>query len=138
MDLPIKQLLQQAGIQETPFRVRVADILQKASRALTSKEIEEQLGTSPDRVTLYRTLKLFVDKQIVHKIEVSESLVAYRLRSDDNTPAPNHAHFHCTMCDAVYCLPEIPVVPPMLPEGFEQHQNRLLVDGTCKICNLKR
>jgi Fur family ferric uptake transcriptional regulator len=137
MENNVSDILKSADIQPTAFRIQVAGILLNSNKALSTKDIEEQLNTAPDRVTLYRTLKLFVDKHFAHKIEVSDAHIVYQLKPFAEPSIEEHAHFHCTKCDAVYCLPQTPIVPPALPDGFELHHNKLLVDGTCGICNKK-
>jgi len=137
MENNVPDILKNADIQPTAFRIQVAGILLNSSKALSTKDIEEQLDATPDRVTLYRTLKLFVDKHFAHKIEVSDTHIVYQLKPVFEPSIEEHAHFHCTRCDAVYCLPQTPIVAPALPDGFELHHNKLLVDGTCGICNKK-
>jgi len=137
MEHNVPNILKNADIQPTAFRIQVAGILLNSTKALSTKDIEEQLDATPDRVTLYRTLKLFVDKHFAHKIEVSDTHIVYQLKPVVEPSIEEHAHFHCTRCDAVYCLPQTPIVAPALPDGFERHHNKLLVDGTCGICNKK-
>ncbi len=80
METTVPYILKTADIQPTAFRIQVAGILLNSNKALSAKDIEEQLATTPDRVTLYRTLKLFVDKHFAHKIEVTDTHIVYQLK----------------------------------------------------------
>ncbi|MFT3740898.1 MAG: transcriptional repressor [Breznakibacter sp.] len=128
-----KFLFRKLGIQSTVVRQQMLHIMENAQKPLSSKEIEEKMGAGTDRVTVYRTLKMFVDKGLLHRIDISDSLTAYRLASDGENP--EHVHFHCTECHQVYCMPQLPVAQPNLPEGFAPLRNRLVVDGKCNRCN---
>jgi Fur family ferric uptake transcriptional regulator len=111
----------------------VFDVLSTHSVALSQKEIELKLSGPVDRVTLYRTLRLFVSRNLVHKITVDEQTVKYRLINPKR--GLRHPHFHCRTCDRVLCLPEINMPPLSLPQGFTQHSSNLLVEGICDDCN---
>ena len=126
-------ILRHHGLHQTPVRVLLVTLFNEAQRPLSVKEIEELLPQKQDRVTLYRTLKLFVEKKIVNRIEVSDSLAAYRMNEDDK-----HMHFYCTCCNAVYCLPQMPVVPVDVPDGFVVYENKFVVNGVCSHCNVAK
>lgn len=121
------------GIPVTTVRQQMFRILEDSHKPLSTKEIEEQMGAGTDRVTVYRTLKLFVDKGLLHRIDVSDSLTAYRLASASD--GPEHVHFHCVECNQVYCMTQLPIAQLELPEGFAPLRNRLVVDGKCNRCN---
>lgn len=125
-----KEILKQNQLHQTPVRLQLLSVLEGAARPLSVREIEALLPQRHDRVTLYRTLKLFVDKQMVNRIAVSEQLVAYRIHADEK-----HLHFHCNHCNAVYCLPKAPVQPVEVPTGFVVTDNRFVVNGVCNLCN---
>lgn len=127
------QVLSKYTIPPTPFREGVLNILSNHSIALSQKEIETRLKVPVDRVTLYRTLKLFVSKKLVHKITIDEQTVKYRLVNP--LKGTYHPHFHCRTCDRVLCLPEVNMPELSLPEGFTQHSSNLLVEGKCDHCN---
>lgn len=61
-----ESILKKHLLRVTQFRLDVISIFITAGRALASHDIEEKLHDA-DRITLYRTLKSFEDKGIIHK-----------------------------------------------------------------------
>ncbi|MCU4163161.1 Fur family transcriptional regulator [Carboxylicivirga caseinilyticus] len=125
--------LSEFGLSRTAIRTKLVQILMDANEALSSKEIEAFLDDNIDRVTLYRTIKLFEEKKLIHKIVVDEQITKYRLiKPNKNT---EHPHFHCVRCDKVVCLPDTPLPCCDLPEGFSVSNQNTIIEGTCQKCN---
>jgi Fur family transcriptional regulator, ferric uptake regulator len=124
------ELLAQKGIVKSPIRIEVLNLLLEASIPLLLKEIESKTDKSHDRVTMYRTLKLLEAKGLIHRIPLADNHSAYGINPGNN----NHLHFHCTDCNTVYCMPQVPVQPFELPHGFQSHDTNLLVNGICETC----
>ncbi len=132
-------ILKQKGVKVTQNRLELVNILEKANNPLNQKDIESRLKEQPDRVTLYRNLKFLVDHEMVHKIEVNGSVTSYSLNRVNLTDGHNseHLHFHCSTCNKVICMPQCLIKEYDLPEGFTQQSSKLIVDGTCNLCNTK-
>nr|WP_321407324.1 transcriptional repressor [uncultured Carboxylicivirga sp.] len=127
------EFLSEFGLSRTAIRTKLVQILMDANEALSSKEIEAFLDDNIDRVTLYRTIKLFEEKKLIHKIVVDEQITKYRLiKPNKNT---EHPHFHCVRCDKVVCLPDTPLPCCDLPEGFSVSNQNTIIEGTCQKCN---
>ena len=131
----VTEILKRKGINHSTFRIKVLEILINTNKPLTQKEIESHIGSKHDRVTMYRTLKLFVKENLVHKIPVSESLCAYRYVESEVKNESDHLHFHCTECEQVYCIQNVQIQDYSLPKGFIQEDTNLIVSGICKKCN---
>jgi Fur family ferric uptake transcriptional regulator len=129
----VLDFLRSHGLAGTTIRKQVITHLWGDGVALTQKEIEERLPTATDRVTLYRTLKLFTEKGIAHKIllngETQKYKLAGRFRKSD------HAHFYCTKCHKLLCMPQLEVDLSDLPSGFSFSSARLVVEGICDHCS---
>ncbi len=126
-------ILSQFGLSRTSIRTKLVTLLLEESEALTSKEIEQKLDEEIDRVTLYRTIKLFEEKNLIHKIVIDDHTAKYRLVNSEKSI--DHPHFHCTECDKVVCLPEMPLPDCGLPEGFSAKTQNTIVEGKCPKCN---
>lgn len=126
-------ILSQFAISKTAIRESVIALLIQHKEALSTKEIEQELNGPVDRVTLYRTIKLFEEKNIIHKIILEDGNVKYRLINDHK--GVMHPHFHCINCGKVICLPEIPLPAVDLPEGFSINTQNTIIEGICKKCN---
>ena len=59
------QLLHQHQLRKTPVRKEVLDVFLSRSEAVSQQYIEQHFDAI-DRVTLYRTLKTFEQKGIIH------------------------------------------------------------------------
>ena len=115
----------------TSSRTRILDVLLDSKVALSEKEIRGKLSDHCDRATIYRTLKTFTVKGIVHPV-ITESLVTkYVIKKDPE----NHLHFKCTSCEKVYCMTAVQLSDYTLPKGFIQYETNFLVTGICKHCN---
>lgn len=128
----ISRLLRTYGVSETAIRKEVLYLLWGDGVALTQKEIEAGLSSSLDRVTLYRNLKLFTEKGLLHKIVINEDTHKYKLAGSFRRS--DHAHFYCTRCRKLLCMPDVDVDAGGLPPGFQVFSTRLVIEGVCSNC----
>jgi Fur family transcriptional regulator, zinc uptake regulator len=90
----------QAGLQLTPIRKRVLEILLEEHRALGAYEIldrlrQENLGSQPP--VAYRALDFLVKNGFAHKIERMNAFVACTQPGESHTPV----FMICRECDTV-------------------------------------
>lgn len=130
-------LLKDFQLRSTPGRQEVLAIFLKNSHALSHGDIERNMPDDFDRVTLYRTLKTFLDKGLVHKVLDDEGGLKYALCNHNCNASGhdhNHVHFKCTVCGQTSCLDiEIPGIK--LPKGYKSVESNLLIQGTCHNCS---
>ena len=94
--------------------------------------------TKADRTTVYRTLKTFEEKGVVHQIDDGTGVLKYALcepgcRCDIERDL--HLHFHCNACDKTICLTEHKIPHINLPDGFIAEDANLVVKGICDRCS---
>lgn len=121
----------------TPARVRVLDALLTSRCALSHQELEQRLGGTIDRVTLYRVLEWLLAKGLVHRLAGDDRVWHFSAsgRSDD---AHEHAHFRCRDCGRWYCLDAVqPVYALSLPPGFRVELGELTLSGLCPACTAR-
>jgi Fur family transcriptional regulator, ferric uptake regulator len=128
--------LQQKDIKPTAMRLLVLDFLLKQPAAVSLNDLEVAFNRA-DRITLYRTLKTFEEKGLVHSITDGTGSVKYALCADSCQAQEHHdlhVHFHCNRCAETYCLPKsrIPEIP--LPDNFQTEEVSLVMKGTCANC----
>lgn len=88
-----KKLLEK-NTNPTSMRILVYDFLEQQQTAVSLTEIENYFDKA-DRVTIYRTLKTFEEKGIVHGIQENNT-TKYMLCNDgcsENTHKDRHLHF---------------------------------------------
>lgn len=132
-----RQILTSAKLRATPCRVTVVGLLLRNKHALTQQLIEKSLSDRFDRVTVYRTLKVFLSKGVIHKVLDDTGCLKYALCPEVCMQADHHhdhVHFKCTSCGNTACLEEIPVPGVKLPRGFMATEYNLLVGGICSKC----
>ena len=127
-------MLEEKKIRETPFRLELIKIFNKTNNAISTKEIEKQLNDF-DRVTLYRTLKLFIEKGIIHEVLVSngKKYALCKEQCGEYKLGHNHLHFHCSTCSKSFCI-ETDITKINLP-GYIINQTDLNLHGICNKCN---
>ncbi len=133
-----ESILRQHNLKVTTFRSEVMEIFLTSQHALLLGDIESRLDTH-DRITLYRTLKNFEDKGLVHKVNVGTTSTKYALCVDDcseDAHADEHVHFHCNRCDNTFCLDHVHIPTIQLPSGFAFANALMTINGVCKECSV--
>jgi Fur family ferric uptake transcriptional regulator len=131
----ISSLLKSKGLNVTEIRRQLVALLLTPGSALTQKEIEEFLGAkmgAVDRVTLYRNLRLLMEKHVIHQIPIDAHTVKYKLAGEHKKV--DHPHFHCSHCDKVLCMPQLKIEENMLPGGFVIESSHVIIEGVCDLC----
>ena len=119
------------------MRILVLDLLQKKDAATSLTDLERDLYPA-DRTTIYRTLKIFEEKGLIHIIEDGTGTPKYALclnecEADDHHDL--HVHFYCANCKETFCLPDTEIPHLNLPYGFFAAEMNLVVKGVCNKCN---
>lgn len=134
-----QDLLLKYGLRKTSCRVSVLALLMQHNYALAHADLEKQLGSDYDRVTLYRTLYAFKEQGLVHSITDRNGIMKYALCRDVCNHLQHqhdHVHFCCCKCGQTYCLDEVRLGPIILPEGYLAGDVQFSVQGICKQCNV--
>ncbi|MCJ8167617.1 transcriptional repressor [Pontibacter sp. E15-1] len=135
MNKDLEEQLKSRAIRPTAMRLLVLARITAQQTAMSLKELE--LGfEQADRVTLYRTLKTFGEKGLVHQVIDGAGLTKYALCQEDCTCAPEdlHVHFYCNTCKETYCLPKVKVPDVLLPNRFRMEEVNMVVKGVCDRC----
>ena len=95
----IETILKAKGIRPTAVRLLVYKFMAKESLAMSLNDIEAAFGQT-ERTTLFRSLKLFEEKGLVHKIEDGSGIAKFALETAGENGANDklHLHFHCSKC----------------------------------------
>ncbi|MEM1134677.1 MAG: transcriptional repressor [Bacteroidota bacterium] len=128
--------LKKRKVKPTAIRILVLRYLMELKTATSLIDLENHFEKS-DRSTLFRTLKTFESKGIIHKIDDGTGITKYALclESCNCQPADQHFHFHCEKCNQTYCLTELNVPQIDLPTNFSMLQANLVIKGVCANCN---
>src|SRR6478609_6957463 len=131
------EILKDFRLRSTTSRSAILDLFIHNDHALSYSDIEKEVAAAFDRVTVYRTLKTFLDKGVVHKVLDDGGSLKYALCNDHCSSAEHHhdhVHFKCTKCGQTNCLEEVEVPAIKLPKGFQASEINLLIQGLCNKC----
>jgi len=133
----IERKLDSNGIRPTAMRILIYKYMAEKNNALALADVEHAFQKA-ERTTLYRTIKTFEEKGIVHQIDDGTGVLKYALCE----PGCNceidrdlHLHFHCNSCDKTICLTQHKIPHINLPEGFMAEDANLVVKGICDNCS---
>ncbi len=134
----INKSLEIKKVKPTAMRQLVLDILSKQEHAIGLPELEAQFAQA-DRTTLYRTLKTFVTKKVIHSIDDGTGTIKYAICKDTCQCNPNelHVHFYCTKCEKTTCLTDIAIPDVPLPQYYIAENINMVVKGLCDKCSKK-
>ena len=134
----IKTILKKNKLSVTDSREKILSLFLHGEGALAHGDIEKKAGEKFDRVTVYRTLQVFVEKGIIHTIPTADNSIRYALCRDECSEGhhhDHHIHFVCDKCNMTYCLDNIATPSVNLPAGYEVKQIEMVVEGICKNCS---
>lgn len=132
----MKKLLKQKKLSETPFRTEVLEIFSKYNNAIPLSVLEKEL-TNYNRITLYRTIKVFIEKGIIHEIALSGSESSYAMCKDGCDTVGHHhqhVHFKCNECETIYCI-EVNEFPAIDIPNHKIVQLEIQANGICSECS---
>lgn len=127
-----------AGLRVTDLRTDVLSLFTVSARALSSHDLIEKLSDKYDRVSVFRTLNIFIEHGLIHQIPTSTDHNMYSLCREscpEHIHRENHVHFYCRLCESYFCMEKIPEIVIPLPEGFVENDREMIVNGTCAECS---
>jgi Fur family transcriptional regulator, ferric uptake regulator len=131
------QTLKMHDLRHTGCREAILTAFHERTSALSHGDLEQILTHAYDRVTVYRTLKTFVEKGIVHKV-LDEDGLRYALckTACAHYHHHDHVHFKCVVCGQTTCLESVIIPHIALPKGYQTQEVNLLVQGMCSACQI--
>lgn len=133
----VEKTLDNKSIRPTAMRILIYKYMASKNTAVALTDIENAFEKA-ERTTLYRTLKTFEKKGIVHQIDDGTNISKFALCQ----PGCNceidqdlHLHFHCSHCDKTVCLTEHKIPHINLPKGYIAEDANLVIKGICDLCS---
>ncbi len=133
-----REILTTLSFRITSHRCDVLDYFIKSKSALTHADLERVFKGKIDRVSLYRILQAFSDKNILCKLIDCKGAVSYFF--DKHALQENshvHPHYKCKTCNDVVELPELPKAYLQQLKKMNIEELNILAEGTCKACESK-
>ena len=136
MDNSVINILEANGIKPTTPRMLILNAMQGYNRAFKLGDLEKDL-LDIDKSTIFRTINLFHEKKIIHNFDDGSGSVKYSVCQDncDCGPDNSHVHFYCNYCHKAFCLENVVIPAPELPEGMEMEDANFVIKGYCGKCS---
>ena len=134
--MDIEHVLKAKGVRPTAMRILVYKHMASLQVATGLSNLELAFDKA-ERTTLYRTLKTFEEKGLVHQVDDGTGVLKYALCEPGcmcDVHQDLHVHFYCISCKETVCLPKNKVPVIHLPEGYTAQDINLVVKGICVKC----
>ncbi len=130
--------LEQKGIKATANRILVYKTLAVKAMPQSLRNLEEVM-VSMDKSSIFRTLSLFLEHDVVHAFEDGRGVLNYELCGEEGECRHHdgHIHFYCESCQRSFCLEDIHIPGFDLPVGFHPHSVSFVIKGECPECARK-
>lgn len=142
-ELSEEDILQRSGIRPSVSRLLVLRTLLHSERPLSLTEIEHILE-SVDKSQISRALTLFMEYDLLHRIEDGSGATRYEVCHDHNhgesdgghkSHTDTHVHFYCERCGKLFCLEDEKIPAVNVPEGYIVRHSSYIISGICPNCH---
>lgn len=126
-----KTLLEEKNIRPSFQRLKIYKLLSETKEHPSVETIYNELKEeipSLSKMTIYNTLKLFVENDLARLITIEEN----EARFDADTSV--HGHFKCNECGRILDFPVSEAGLPVPGNGFKVENIDLFVRGICPGC----
>lgn len=130
--------LESKGIRPTANRILVMKTLMGEQNPQSLSNLERKM-VSMDKSSIFRTLTLFLEHDVVHAFEDGRGVLCYELCEEKGAcdHHDGHIHFYCESCQRSFCMEDIHIPSFELPEGFYPHSISFVIKGECPNCRKK-
>lgn len=130
--------LESKGIRPTANRILVMKTLMGEQNPQSLSNLERKM-VSMDKSSIFRTLTLFLEHDVVHAFEDGRGVLCYELCEEKEAcdHHDGHIHFYCKSCQRSFCMENIHIPSFELPEGFYPHSISFVIKGECPDCRKK-
>lgn len=130
--------LESKGIRPTANRILVMKTLMGEQNPQSLSNLERKM-VSMDKSSIFRTLTLFLEHDVVHAFEDGRGVLCYELCEEKGAcdHHDGHIHFYCESCQRSFCMEDIHIPSFELPEGFSPHSISFVIKGECPECRKK-
>jgi len=90
-------ILKNHKINRTPSREKIVNIIQQKG-PLTQNELKKLADFRLNRITIFRCLRLFINKGIIVRLQDHDGVQKYFLNNEKQT---DYVHFKCSRCNII-------------------------------------
>ncbi len=133
----IPEHLKNANIRPTRKKVAIIEELIISDEPLDAYQLYRQVNSrkSVDLATVYRTLAVLRETNLVHEINDVSGISFYEILKNNSN---SHPHFKCSSCGRYFCLPDIDEerkkILIEMAKGFRTSTISIVMSGECPDC----
>jgi Fur family ferric uptake transcriptional regulator len=135
---PIERALSRSGHRLTAPRRAVLDTMRDLGNHFTAEDVQHA-SPAVGRATVFRTMKLLRDLDIICQVVLDDGAVVYQLNEEDDSQ--HHHHVVCSECGKVAEFAsdglERVLDDVARATGFEIDAHRLEFYGRCAACHAR-
>lgn len=136
MNTEIETHLAEHGVKPTSVRLLLWRSMCGFTETFSLKDIEECMPHM-DRSSIFRTLRLFTEHQMLHEIDDGSGQCKYCVCRCESDRHLGHVHFTCVACGKTYCFADEQIPQVELPHGFRMQEAEFVIKGICAACSEK-
>ncbi len=137
-----EDILTEAGIRITPNRLLILKAVHEDIHGAFSLVDVESKMPHMDSSSIFRTLTLFAEKQLLHLIDDGSGMQKYcvcHCIDEDGCHATQHhhqghVHLTCIKCHETICLEDVPIPAVPIPDGYDIYESEYIIKGICPKC----
>jgi|WetSurMetagenome_2_1015567.scaffolds.fasta_scaffold00022_66 Fur family transcriptional regulator, ferric uptake regulator len=126
-------LLSNRGLKRTTSRISILNLLLSSKKPLSHRDIKDAIP-GLDKVTVYRVLASFLEKNIAHRMGTSGHEWRFAVCGCGHT-THCHPHFSCRKCGKMECLSGVKLPRWNRGEtGRRVESQEIYLHGLCGTC----
>lgn len=137
----LNAFLKKKGLRSTPQRNAIIDIIFESDDHFTADELWERIrrtNSKASRATVYRTLGLLVEANLLYEIDLGEDTKTYDPNFNDK---PAHNHLICIDCGKVLEFEDahLELLNDCLTRrmGFRPKSQSIRIEANCEVLRTK-
>jgi Fur family transcriptional regulator, ferric uptake regulator len=140
-----KLILKHYGLYATRARLMILAALLRAGPVFDHADLMAACKGKFDRVTIWRTLHLFYERNLLLKVPSSKGVIRYIFRGikgkdisiEQVAEQNSHLELICSECGKTISVSDFKLPIVALPAGFEPSYIDTIVNGKCSSCAKK-
>mgnify|MGYP003999657671 CR=1 FL=1 len=133
----IKKLLRDSGLRATGPRLAVYAAVKAQSHPVSHSQLVKGMQDDDlDAATIYRNLIRLTEVGLLKVVSRANGMARYEQSDSAEKADHDHAHFVCSDCDTVSCLPEAAMTLPKKGDRWSASikSAQTVIQGTCPDC----
>jgi Fur family transcriptional regulator, ferric uptake regulator len=135
MSLQSISILKKYKINITKPRIRMLDAFVATNRSLDLRYFLHDPAAKFERTTVFRTLRLFIEKKIVYRVSADGNDKYLLLQGGQSQLSTSrHSSFICIRCGKAVLIDTLEEPKLKIPSGFIKGNLDIIIHGLCSTC----